>query len=68
MNEDERVRALRAELKRAHFSEFIQQLSDSYTKEPSTNWLGAWRSIHKTEPNMSASRPRSKLGLPWLMQ
>jgi hypothetical protein len=32
MNEDEILRALCAELKSAHFSEFIQQLSDTYER------------------------------------
>jgi hypothetical protein len=32
MNEDEFLRTFLAEAKRAHFSEFIQQLSDSYER------------------------------------
>jgi hypothetical protein len=68
MNEDEILRALRAELNVAHFSEFIQELSDIY--ETTEHELASgWRSrIHKPEPSMSASRSRSKLGLPWLMR
>jgi hypothetical protein len=56
MNEDEILRALHAELKSAHFSEFIQRLSDIYER---TEHELAW-GLEIQDPQARAEHERIK--------